>query len=279
MLIRFMKFLYSTFLILVSLISFPQENNYVDRLCNKYEDWFASDSIQWNFEDSLASLEYRNKLFDLYQPIKEIFFNGAAPYNYIYNIHNYDTYLLFTILKLYADSKEEFDRQIGIPLNLATRLINNDAFIIGTVVDKIDHYQECRLYTTTCFVRTDSVVFSYFPIEVGDTVLIHAPLIGYYGYCQKDTVIGYHRAIEDYDFHVGDSASCFYLNRNGFVRFHQYQYKPKEVSKFSANHKDPFCSNSFVINPRTNNGYCKSLKETDQKKLSEFIKRIKTWKK
>ncbi|MCD4729882.1 MAG: hypothetical protein K8R74_04730 [Bacteroidales bacterium] len=271
MLVRIMRMFITTSLVLVSLISFSQENNYVNRLCNKYEDWFASDTIKWTFEDSLASLDYRNKLFDLYQPIEEFYFNGATPYLYMYNVHHYDTALLFSVIKLYADSKEEFDRQVGIPLNLATRLINNDAFIVGTVVDKIDKYPECRFYTTTYLVRTDSVIFSYFPIEIGDTVLIHSPFNGYNGCNQNDT-LHYSLPYKKFDYEVGGSGFCFYLDRKGFIN-HQQLFHGAEDEFF-----DPFCNNSFVRSA-SNDKQCKSLKEVDQKKLAEFVKRIKTWKK
>lgn len=256
-------------LVFLSSLCISQGYPNVDRLCNNFENWFASDIVPWNYEDSLASCEYNDRLFDLYYPVKEFYFNGTSPYNFIYDIHHYDTSLLFLVLKLYADSIEEYDRQFGIPITLATNMINNDAFIIGTVVDKIDHYKECRFYTTTYVVRADSVVFSYFPIEVGDTVLIHSPIIGYNGYCQANKILGYSNSPHIYDYQIGNSDFCFFLDRKGYDRHFQFK-------NFTHNYLDPFCSNSFICNLRSSK-YCKQIKEVDQKKLSAFIKKIKTW--
>ncbi|MCD4736907.1 MAG: hypothetical protein K8R53_12755 [Bacteroidales bacterium] len=88
-------------------------------MCEKYKTWFVQDTVKWTLEDSLASSGYNDKLFDLYHPVKEFYFNGVSPYNHIYDIHHYDTSLLFLALKLYAESKEKYNRQFGIPITFA----------------------------------------------------------------------------------------------------------------------------------------------------------------
>jgi len=265
-----MRIFYISLVFLVSSIQgLTQEAFDYHDLCEKYKTWFASDTTSWTYEDSLASAAYNDKLFELYKPIKEIFFNGELPYNFIYNIHNYDTSLLLSLLRLYTNSRDEYDKQIGIPIGLAGRLINRDATIIGTVVDKINHYKECRWYTTTYFVRTDSVIFSYFPIKRGDTILIHTNSFGYLGYCQGNGNLSIRTASAGRDYKIGDSNFCFRISHNGYLRHRKLWYRsPKK-------YLDPFCSNSFILYLDGTLRNC--IGDADPKRVLDFVKKIKKW--
>ncbi|MCD4696645.1 MAG: hypothetical protein K8S16_10445 [Bacteroidales bacterium] len=264
-----MKMIGLSVLVFISFISFSQDSTRVNTLCGNYYDWFANDTIDWDYEDSLASYNYNNKLFDLYQPIKEFYFNGISPYNHIYEIYHYDTALLFSILKLCAESKEKYDEQIGIPISVAHGLIKNDAMIIGTVVDRINKYTECRFYSTTYFIRTDSVIFSYFPISVGDSVLSQESVIGYTGYCDTNQFRTYTVNACGYNIKVGDEG-YFILDRSGYVRHFQYQ----NSNPSTIDYKDPFCFNSFKCRFKNEESE-KMFRSVNKEKLMEFTRRIK----
>jgi hypothetical protein len=255
-----MKTIFLLFIILVPFWGNAQEYYRTEKYCDKYSEWFAKDSVKWNKEDSIVAIEYSKKLYVLYKPIKEFYFSGEQPDQEIYSALHYDTTLLFSTLKLYAESREEYDRQIGIPIGQATRLINRDATIIGTVVDKINKYKELRWYTTTYFVRTDSVIFSYFPINIGDTLLVQSLHFGGSGIPVD---------IDMQDYQVGNSSLCFSLNRNVYVR-HFHSTKPPHLV-----YLDPFCTNSFTQYIGENPQNC--LNDTDPKGIHDFVKRIKKW--
>ncbi|MCD4664532.1 MAG: hypothetical protein K8R68_04610 [Bacteroidales bacterium] len=262
-------FCFFLIILVSSLQGLTQEAFDYQDLCEKYQTWFASDTIKWTYEDSLVAVEYNEKLYKHYKPIKEFYFSGDYADHKIYEALHYDTTLLFYTLKLYAESKEEYNRQIGIPIGLAVNLINRDATIIGTVVDKINHYKECRFYLTTYFVRVDSVIFSYFPANIGDTILIHTRLFGFEGYCQANENLGFGAATAGHDYRIEDSGFCSRLSRIGYVRYMQSR------NRFSRNYLDPFCTNSFMQYLGETNRDC--MRDADSERILDFVKKIKKW--
>jgi hypothetical protein len=161
---------------------------------------------------------------------------------------------------LYADSREEYDRQIGIPIGLVVDLIKRDATIIGTVVDKISKYNELRWYTTTYFIRADSVIFSYFPINIGDTLLVQSQHFGGGGVPV---------CVDVRDYRIGDSGYCFPLTRQGYVR-HLHDTHLSHMG-----YCDPFCTNSFTEYLKDTTPNC--TRDADPQKVYDFVKKIKKW--
>lgn len=266
-----MRTLYIFSIVLVfSLHGLAQEAFDYSELCEKYKTWFASDTIEWTYEDSLASLEYSEKLFNLYKPIKEVYYNGIAPYNRIYDIYHYDTALLFNILEWYPSSSPQYNEQIGIPFILAHRLLTNEALIKGTVVDRINKYPKCRFYISTLFIRIDSVVFSYFPLEKGDTVLFQSAINGYSGYCDTNQFVSYGENACGPNTKLGESG-YYSLDRTVYVQHFQ-----RVIPNSPRRYTDPFCYNSF-IDRRKSEKIEKLIRLADKKKLKEFTDKIKKY--
>lgn len=253
-----LKSLFQWLILLVSFWVNAQEYYRTEKYCDKYSEWFGKDTIKWNKEDTLTAIEYSKKLYQLFKPIKEFYFSGEYPDQLIYSALHYDTALLFYSLKLYAESREEYERQIGIPIGLVVDLIKRDATIFGTVVDKINDFKENKWFTTTYLVRTDSVVFSYFPIKTGDTLLLHSNL---FPGVLVDT--------DTRDYRIGDSGDCFRLSRQGYVR----HFHDSHLSHMG--YCDSFCPNSFTQYLGETSFDC--MREADPKKVREFVSKIKKW--
>jgi hypothetical protein len=249
--------------LLWSIIIFPfwgntQEYYRTEKLCNKYSEYFGKDTVKWNKDDSLAAFEYNKKLYQLYKPIKEFYFSGEHPDQLIYSALHYDSTLLFYTLKLYGESRQEYDMIIGLPIGLVEDLISRDATIFGTVVDRINEFKESRWFRTTYLVRTDSVVFSYFPIKKGDTLLLHSNLFP-----------GVLVDADTRDYKTGDSGYCFRLSRQGYVR----HFHDPHISHMG--YCDPFCTNSFIQYLGETSFNC--LRDADPEKVREFVSKIKKW--
>lgn len=261
-------------ILIVLVISVPgvtQEAFDYQDLCEQYKEWFASDTIKWTNEDSLASYAYSKKLFDLYKPIKEVYNNGDYPYTKLYSIEHIDTALLCDVLRLYSHSPLQFDEQIGIPFLLAHYLLTRDAIIRGTVVDYINKYPECRFFISTYFIRVDSVVFSYFPLKKGDTVLFQSPINGYSGYCDTNQFVSYGVNACGPNIKLHESG-IYTLSRSGYVQHFQ-----RIKNNMPRPYTDPFCYNSFSY--RTKNDRIEELLQSvDQERLKNFIEKIETQK-
>ncbi|MEZ5197591.1 MAG: hypothetical protein R2764_14700 [Bacteroidales bacterium] len=238
-------------------------------LCEKYSSWFASDTIPWTYDDSLASEAYSKKLFDLYKPIREIYYNGHYPYPKIYDIAQIDTALLFNLLTTYASSSEKYEEQFGIPFSLAHYLVTQDAIIMGTVVDFINKYPECRFFISTYFIRVDSVIHSYFPLGKGDTVLMQSAINGYTGYCDTNqfTSYGVNACGPNIKMH---ESGVYALDRGGYVN--HFQRLKRDMPK---PYTDPFCTNSFSYRTKSEK-IEEMLKSADKEKLKAFIEKINT---
>lgn len=248
---------------------FSQEAFDYHQLCEKNKTWFASDTINYTDEDSLASKAFSEELFKLYKPIKEIYYNGISPYMKIYCIKHFDTALLINILKRYALSDSTFNKQIGIPFILAHTILTNDAVIKGTVVDVINKYPECRFFISTYFIRVDSVIHSYFPLKNGDTVLMQSAINGYTGYCDTNRFTSYGVNACGPNIKLRESG-IYLLNRTGYVQHFQ-----RGTNFYSKPYTDPFCFNSFSYRTKSEKTE-ELLQQTNREKLETFTEKIKT---
>ena len=240
-------------------------------LCDAYKDYFEGKGSGYTYEDSVNVLKYAQKLTELYSKNKDVYLSKTrpSPYTYIYEMKNYDTGLLFKVLDLYVRDSIKYQEEIGIHWSFAKNIIINDALIKGTVVDKINHYKECRYFTTTYFIMVDSIIHSYFPLSIGDTVLIHSNLFGVEGYCEHNKALGFGATTHFKDYKIGEAGLFFYLNRAIYVSSFD-----KAINKPGSKYKDPYCFNSFFRYP-LNEGIKRQMKKTDKLKLSKFVNKIK----
>lgn len=265
-----MRSFYIVFIVSIFLHQgFSQEAFDYNDLCEKYKTWFASDTINFTYEDSLASKAFSEELFNLYKPIKEIYYNGISPYMKIYNIRHFDTALLVNVLSWYSLSDSIYSEQIGLPFIFAHTILTNDVIIKGTVVDAINKYPECRFFISTYFIRVDSVIHSYFPLERGDTVLMQSAINGYTGYCDTNQFTSYGVNACGPNIKLRESG-IYILNRTGYVQHFQ-----RGTNNSSKPYTDPFCFNSFAY--RTKSEKIEELLQVaDKEKLKAFIEKIKT---
>jgi len=232
-----------------------------------YKDYFEQRSISTH-NDSVNVLKYHQKLKNIYANIKEVGF-GDLPYERIYEMKNYDTALLFSILKKYAFNRDQYNTEIGLPTYVATQLITNDAVIKGDVVKKINDYKDCRHFVSTYFIRVDSIIHSYFPLMVGDTVLIQFSSFGLTSNCDPDQGSGYSEDTDLKNYKVGEKNLIFLLDRGAYVR----QYS-KHVLKQLIKYRDPYCFNSFwrCLDMEF---FAEKYNDCDKSRVEEFINKIK----
>ena len=240
-------------------------------LCNAYKDYFENKGSNFTHEDSVNVLKYKQRKRELYAKNKDVYLSDTKPNPHIkiYEMKNSDTTLLFKVLDLCTKDSVKYEKEIGIPWSFAQYIIINDAVIKGTVVDKINHYKECRYFRTTYFIMVDSIIHSYFPLSIGDTVLIHSNLFGVEGYCEHNKPTGFGAATHFKDYEIGEAGLFFYLNRAIYLRFFN-----ETINKSGSKYKDPYCYNSFFRYP-INEGIKRQMKKTDKLKLSKFVKKIK----
>ncbi len=236
-----------TFIFLYSFIVmafFPYRPENVE-LCDKYEEYFGGNRSVFTAEDSTSVLKYVEKLYKLYSNNKDVYISDTrpSPYDRLYDMKNYDTSLLFKVLRLFNEDSISYKNEIGIRWSFAQDIIINDAVIRGNVVDKINDHKECRYFSTTYFVEVDTIIHSYFQLNISDTVMIHVPLIGY-TYCEQNKPRGYGAITHMKDYQIGETGQYFYLDRDVYVR-----HQKRAMKDSTRNYKDPFCYNSFFRNP------------------------------
>jgi hypothetical protein len=222
----------------------------------------------FNDEDSTNVLEYVEKLNELYSNNKDVNISDTrpSPYDRLYDMENHDTSLLFRVLALYNEDTIAYKKEIGIQWWFAQDIIVNDAVIRGNVMDKINDHKECRYFSTTYFIEVDTIIHSYFRLNIGDTVMMHTPLIGY-TYCEQNKPRGYGAITHNKDYKIGETDLYLYLDRDVYVR-----HLRRAIKDSSKNYKDPYCSNSLFRNPG-NEGIQELIKQCDKEKLAEFVKK------
>jgi hypothetical protein len=233
-----------------------------------YKEYFEQRSISTH-NDSVNVLKYHQKLKNIYANIKEVGF-GNLPLERIYEMKNYDTTLLFSILKKYAFNREQYNAEIGISRYVATKLITNDAVIKGDVVKKTNDYKDCRYFVSTYFIKVDSIIHSYFPLMVGDTVLIQYSGFGLTSNCNPNQGGSfYSEDVNVKDYEVGEKNLIFLLDRGAYLR----QYS-KHVIKQIIKYKDPYCFNSFW-RCMDMEFFAGKYNDCEKSQLENFIKKIK----
>jgi len=263
--------LFFTLFVIIIVVSFNNCKPEKVDLCDKYKEYFEGKGSDYTKEDSVNVLKYAQKLTELYSKNKDVYISKTrpSPYTYIYEMKSYDTSLLFKVLDLYTRDSVKYDEEIGIHWSFAKDIIINDAVIKGKVVDKINHYKECRHFTTTYFIKVDSIIHSYFSLSIGDTVLIHSNMFGVEGYCEHNKALGFGAVTHIIDYKIGETGLYFFLNRAIYDRIFK-----QTINKPGSKFKDPYCYNSFFRHT-FNEGIKRQMKKTDKLKLSKFINKIK----
>ena len=237
-------------------------------LCDQHKEYFEGKTTILTSKDSVDVEKYNDRLIDLYSGLKEIYYKGTYPYILAYNMKYYDTSLLFNTVRLYKKSIDQYNSKVGIPITLVTNIINNDAVIIGEVIDKINHYKKCRYFTTTYFIKVTSVIHSYFPLSINDTILIQSYSFGVTGYCESNKPTSRIELYGMHDYEIGEKNLLFLLNRRNYIRAFE-----TIISKKEQNYKDPYCYNSFSRQAR-NEIIQNKINNTNIKNLKSFVKQI-----
>ena len=199
-------------------------------LCHQHKEYFEGKTTLLTAKDSADAELYDKRLFELYSNFNKIHYQYGYAYQLGYEMKYYDTALLFSTLNLYINDKKEYDKYINLPISLVTELIKNDAVIKGEVVNKINDFKECRYFTTTYFIKVQSVIHSYFPLNVGDTVLIHFPFFGMTGYCEPNKKLSFTAINHVMDYITGEKDLHILLNRKSYLRAYENLINTDTVS-------------------------------------------------
>lgn len=258
---------YFLMLITVSCSFTSCNNNYEMNLCSKYEEYYKDRTFSMTTQDSIDSFKYFNQKKEWATNAGKAY--GGNPYSFTNNyiIKYRDTSFLNKIIKDYYFFPKKFKENVGLDYSLVNRFIENEAVIFGKVVAKDDYSDSCLFYTTTYTIRVDSVLHSYFSLEINDIVLLKTNGSGHVGGCGKENKQKYYfTSSHEYVYQVNES-DYFFLNRTTYLR--QYEVFIKNNKRYF----DPYCYNSFI-----NRGSFRLsglIQNSDKNKLSKFIKLIK----
>ncbi|MEZ5199725.1 MAG: hypothetical protein R2764_26080 [Bacteroidales bacterium] len=256
---------FQLFIIGLILFSFSCKPEKVD-LCNQYEEFFGNIKYEMSKQDSADTYEY-------FQYFKKIITKNHAPYGgdpygfgMLYRIKRTDTSFSNEITREFYGNRSHYIEKYGVDYYLARNIVNSDAVVYGEVVSKKNYSDSCLFFTTTYIVRVDSVLFSYFPIEIGNKVIIKTSNFGYEGGCKTGIQKRmFTSTSHSYDFNENE-FSLFLLSKSHYIM---------AFNKFILNNPkfyDKFCYNSFIAlnNPKLNGLIAKSNPES----LNEFISHI-----
>ena len=151
-------------------------------LCNAYKDYFGDIKYPMGKQDSIDTYQYYHYLKRKVEENNGYFKGNPYSFSLFYYSKYLDTALYTSILiKNNSKFKEVYNKELGYNLYMALHLIISDAVFWGTVVGKDNYSDTCLHYKTTYYVKVDSIIHSYFPINPGDIVMIKSSLFGHLG--------------------------------------------------------------------------------------------------